>query len=97
MKNHKNYNLCILLQKNLPLGSQLLKFYVKINNAPLRKMCLSAVSFLTKIEMLIKNLAKTSENKNSLPSLIPSIAHTMYVRVFFSPIHAELSDSNLNC
>lgn len=29
MKNHKNYNLCILLQKNLPLGSQLLKFYVK--------------------------------------------------------------------
>lgn len=45
MKNHKNYNLCILLQKNLPLGSQLLKFYVKKKNAPLRKMCISAVSF----------------------------------------------------
>lgn len=89
MKNHKNYNLCILLHKNLPPGSQLLKFYVKKKKkAPLRKMCISAVSFfffLTKIELLIKNLAKTSENKNSLPSFTSSIAHTVYVRVSFFP------------
>ena len=53
--------------------------------------------FLTKIEMLIKDLEKNSKNKTSLPSLTPSTAHAVDVRVFFSPIHAELSDSNLNC